>query len=1075
MILFANIFNRNKKYYSEVIFVYLRIYYEVCGITNSNKFNMRSKFKWIFTLLLAVSMQFSFAQEKTVTGVVSDASGTLPGANVVVQGTTRGVQTDVDGRYSIKAATGEVLVFSFVGMSDYKATVGASNVVNATLSEGGLMLSEVIVTGALGIKRTKDAVTSSQQVVQNAELTQAAAPNAIQSLAGKVSGLQINTTNSGVTGTTRIVLRGNRSFTGNNQALIVIDNAVSSAAVLQTLAPELIESTNVIKGASGAALYGSDGSNGVIIVTTKRGAKGGKPEVSINSSIDFEEVAFVPQRQQRYGQGWSGTHIDYENGAWGAEMDGVVRSIGLPQADGSYIMAPYSPIKNNIKKFFQTGTLSQNGVSISAGDENGYAMFSANRQATDYVVTDDKLNRNSFLFKGGKKLGKWDVSGIANYNSTVTNTTSSDLYTELLQAATNIPVERFSTPLNQHHWNAYYKSPYWMRENARYEDRRENFSGTAALNYELNKNINFNYTANIQLVQSSSKDFTNGYTDVLRYGGGDHTVVSDFFQSNSGARNIYGDFLANFNYDLTDKLNLKFNLGNNVQDRFFNTTRVGGTNLTIPGLYTISNVESPDITTSSPGGTLLNGIRRTRSYAFFGNVDLSYDDYLFLNFTGRNDWTSLLNKDNNSYFYPSAGISFVPTKAFDALDNNKFLTHMKIAASYVRIGNNNVSAYAINDLYNTGTGYPFGNNNSFVQQTSNTNAFIRPEFYTTKDVTVNFEFFERSRLTLDVSAFQTDTKDLNTQVSASYASGLTRSYVNIGQSRVKGIEVDLGFTPIDNRDIDLKWTNKLSFYSAKTTVIKVSDESPEVALFNTATSGGVGIFAVEGEEFPLIKGVGYVRDDQGRIVVDAATGNPVKTVGYINLGKATPDYILSYNSAIDFKGFRLAAVMDYRTGHQFWSGTKQWLSWSGHLYDSAVTGRTGFVFPNSSYEDPNNAGTYLANNNIVTGGTSYANYISYFQDEFAETAENFVIDATAFKVRELSLSYGFKRDVIERAGLTSLRLGVNARNPFMVLPKENRNYSDPEQSRTSGNDQGIAVTGQYPVTRTYGFSVNLTF
>ena len=1074
MILFASLFNTNKKYYSEVIFVYLRNYYEVCGITNSNKFNMRSKFKWIFTLLLAVSMQFSFAQEKTVTGVVSDVSGTLPGANVVVQGTTRGVQTDVDGRYSIKASTGEVLVFSFVGMADYRVTVGASNVVNATLSEGGIALSEVIVTGALGIKRTRDAVTSSQQVVQNEELTQAASPNAIQSLAGKVSGLQINTTNSGVNATTRIVLRGNRSFTGNNEALIVIDNAISSAAVLQTIAPELIESTNVIKGASGAALYGSDGSNGVIIVTTKRGAKGGKPVVSINSSIDFEEVAFVPQRQQRYGQGWSGTHVDYENGAWGAEMDGVVRSIGLPQADGSYFMAPYSPIKNNIKKFFQTGTLSQNGFSINAGDETGYAVFSANRQATDFVVTNDKLNRNSFLFKGGKKLGKWDVSGIANYNSTVTNTTVGELYRELLQAATNIPVESFSTPLNQHHWNAYYRSPYWLRDNVRNERRRENFSGTATINYELNKNINFNYTANIQLVQASRNDFTNGYRDIFKYGGGDHTTISDFFQNNSGARNIYGDFLANFNYDLTDKLNLKFNLGNNVQDRFYNITTVGGSNLTIPGLYTISNVESPNIIT----GNLQNGIIRQRSYAFFANVDLGYDDFIFLNLTGRNDWTSLLDKGNNNYFYPSAGISFVPTKAFDALENNDVLTHAKIAASYVRIGNNAVSAYAINNLYSGGSGYPFGNNNSFVQQTSNTNAFIRPEFYTTKDVTLNLEFFERGRLTLDVSAFQTNTKDLNTQVSASYASGLTRSYVNIGESRVKGIEVDLGFTPIDNRDIDLKWTNRLSFYSAKTTVLKVSDETDEVALFNDAALG-VGIFAVKGEEFPLIKGVGYQRDDQGRIIIDAATGNPLKTVGYINLGKATPDYILSYNTAIDFKGFRLAAVMDYRTGHQFFSGTKQWLSWSGHLYDSAVTGRTGFVFPNSSYAntDPstNVAQPYLPNNNIVTGGTTYANYLSYFQDEYANTAENFVLDATAFKVRELSLSYGFKRDMIERAGLTSLRLGVNARNPFMVLPKENRNYSDPEQSRSSGNDTGYAAVGQYPLTRTYGFSVNLTF
>ncbi|HEU0136973.1 MAG TPA: TonB-dependent receptor, partial [Flavobacterium sp.] len=491
-------------------------------------------------------------------------------------------------------------------------------------------------------------------------------------------------------------------------------------------------------------------------------------------------------------------------------------------------------------------------------------------------------------------------------------------------------------------------------------------------------------------------------------------------------------------------------------------------------LYTISNVESPDINTFSSTGVLQNGFERRRSFAFFANVDLAYDDYLFINVTGRNDWTSVLDESNNNYFYPSAGLSFVPTKAFAGLENSEVLNYLKIAASWVRIGNNNVDEYDINTLYSPGFGYPFGSNNSFGQQSSNTFAFLRPEFYTTKDVTVNAEFFN-SRLTLDVSVFRTDNKDLNTVISSSFASGLQTSNINIGKTQTNGIEIDLGFTPIRSKELGLTWTNRLSYASAVTDVLQVSDDSDEIVIAgaNFATSGGIGIFATEGEEYPLIKGIGYQRDDQGRVIVDAATGMPLKTLEYIKLGKATPDYILGYNTAIEFKGFRLAAVMDYRTGHQFWSGTKQWLSWSGHLYDSAVNGRTGFIFPNSSIET--SPGVYAANTNVVTGGTTYSSYLSYFQDEFAETAENFVIDATAFKVRELSLSYSFPSDALTRAGLTSLRVGVNARNPFMILPKENRDYNDPEQSRSAGNDIGLAATGQYPQTRTYGFSVNLTF
>ena len=267
----------------------------------------------------------------------------------------------------------------------------------------------------------------------------------------------------------------------------------------------------------------------------------------------------------------------------------------------------------------------------------------------------------------------------------------------------------------------------------------------------------------------------------------------------------------------------------------------------------------------------------------------------------------------------------------------------------------------------------------------------------------------------------------------------------------------------------------MSYSTNKTIVDKVTDQSTSVALANFATSGGIGVFAEEGEEFPLIKGIGYQRDDQGRVIIDPATGNPMKTSDYIKLGVANPDYVLNYSTSVEFKGFTLAAVMDYRTGGQFWSGSKQWLSWSGHLYDSATNGRTGFIFPNSAIPDAANPGQYVQNTNVVTAGSTYGEYITYFQDEYAETAENFVLDASAFKVREISLSYDFKSDLIKRAGMSALKLSINARNPFIVLPTENRNYSDPEQSRSNGNDQGIAAVGQYPQTRTFGFALNVTF
>jgi len=1028
-------------------------------------------------------MQFSFAQQKTVTGVVSDAMGPLAGANVVVQGTTNGTTTDFDGNYTIQAKQGDVLEITYTGMKKATATVGASNVVNVTMQEDILTGGEVVVTGALGIKKRVDQLTSSSQLVKAEELTQAVNPNVIQSLAGKVSGLTINTTNNGVNASTRIVLRGNRSISGNNQALIVIDNVISEARTLQSLAPELIESTNILKGPQGAALYGEQGVNGVIIVTTKRGSKDAKLKVSVNSSIDFEEVSFVPQRQQRYGQGWNGEHVSYENGGWGAEFDGVVRPVGLAQADGSYVMAPYSPIKDNIKKFFGTGTLFQNGISISGGNQDvGYITLSANKQTTEFVVDGDGLQRNSFLFRGGKKFGKWTVDGNVTYSTEKAETTSSNLFTELLQTATNVPVERFENSGNEGHWTSYYRNPYWMRENIRNINRRDQFRGIATINYELNKNINFNYVAGITNTTLNTLSYTNAYVDNLQVGGGNHTTVSQFDSTtslgdlrtlNPNGRSFYHDFMINFNYKLTDKISMAANIGNNLQDSYSQWTTVGGENLTIPGLYNISNVTG-EVRRD-------NRFVRNRRYSFFANVDLGLgkgtqeSEFLFLNLTARNDWDSRFSGfSQDNYFYPSAGLSFIPTKAFEGMKSN-VLNYWKLAANIVRNGNASVlQPYQSELLYFPGGGFPFGDLNSFAPDQSPVNPGLTPEFMTTTELTTNLGFFN-DRLTLEGSVFRTTTTDLITYQSMSSTTGITRQLTNIGKMTAEGFEIDLGFTAIRSSDfgnLGLKWENRIAYSTSKSIVNKVSDDANEVELVNFSGTG-VGIFATEGEEFPLIKGIGYARDDQGRVLIDPLSGNPIRTDEYKILGKANPDYIINYNTSVEFKGIRLAAVMDYRTGHQFWAGTKDWLSWSGHLYESAENGRSGFIFPNSAIET--SPGVYTENTSVVTGGNSYTSYLNYFSNEYRAVTENAVLDATAFKVRELSLSYSLPLSLIERTGLTSLRFGVNARNPFIVLPKENRGYHDPEQSRTTGNDQGLAVTGQYPATRTFGFSLNASF
>ena len=371
---------------------------------------MKTKFSGILTLLLALVVQITFAQEQTVSGTVTDDQGTpLPGVNVLIKGTTVGTQTDFDGNYSIDAEQGDVLVFSYLGFALVEHTVGSVDTINVQMEPDAAVLEEVIVT-ALGIKRKADEITTAYEVVDSEELNRASNPDAVSALTGKVSGLQIKQVSNGVSGENRIILRGARSISGNNQALIVIDGAISTASFLSALDPKSIASTNIIKGPAGAALYGSQGSNGVIVVTTKKGNDSGKMQVTVNSVVDFETVSYVPERQTRFGQGWAlgngFENLIYENGGWGPEFDGQLAPVGLPQADGTFIMAPYSTRgADHLKDFFITGTTFQNSVNISSGDEDGYATFSARNRKTEFVIENDKLKNSSFTFNAGKTMG----------------------------------------------------------------------------------------------------------------------------------------------------------------------------------------------------------------------------------------------------------------------------------------------------------------------------------------------------------------------------------------------------------------------------------------------------------------------------------------------------------------------------------------------------------------------------------------------------------------------------------------------------------------------------------------------
>ena len=967
-------------------------------------------------------------------------------------------------------------------------------------------IGEVIITGALGIKKKADAITNAQQVVGTKELNQASAPGATQALQGKVSGLQISLVNSAVDPSYKIILRGSKSITGNNQALVVIDNVISDASILNALPPEVIDNINVIKGLQGAALYGSQGVNGVILVTTKRGTKSEKIQFNLTSSVEMTQGFKFPKIQTRYGKGvqdtsyssddYAGTnYVPWENTSWGpaynSSLGGQFVPSGLPQPGGGFITEKYAPVDDHFAKFFTNGVSYQNGLSVNVGGPDSYAFMSINRLENSFVVEKDVLKQNNFLFKAGKKFDKLRVDGQFNYISRVVNKTDSGLYDDLLQMPSTNDIRKYRNSGISGYLTAYSTNPYWTIEHARFNSTKEYLSGLLSMEYEFNKNISLSYTGNLSLNKVEQNNHSDGSSGTISYANtgvpfldanplnafGSPDVTAFFFNRTYNDRKYYGDIMLNFNYDLTADINAKLNLGNNIQDSYSTARTFGGTGLYVPGWYNYNNVSNPslyaDTLVQADGGGMDNYTTRRRVFAGYANLDVSLKDYLFVNGTFRYEKTSDLtynNADgtitNTPYPYYSAGLSFIPTKAFNLGGN--ILNYLKIAPSYTRVGNTSgISTYALNATGTIPAGYP-ANIPSYILNTALTNPNIKPEYVNTLDLNVIAGFL-KDRITLDASIYQSTTDDLISNIVPSSTSGLTAYRDNIGQSKMKGFEVNLGLVPIKTQDFT--W-NLNGFYSmSRTKLVSLNSGAARVPII-TYTTPSIGIAGVVGEDFYSIVGTTYRRDGNGNVVVNA-NGIPLQNTGTSILGSVNPDYSVGINTSFKYKGVTLSAVAEYKKGGKFVSLTKRLLAFTGGLEETADQDRTqGYVVPNS---------VQFINGNYVTNTTpayaaDYSGPVTFWTGSaFRNVGENLVVDATFFKVREIALSYDLPKSVLNSTFLNNISLSLYARNPIAIYAKTNRNFGDPESSNSTGNATGISDTTNYPTTRTFGFKINANF
>jgi TonB-linked SusC/RagA family outer membrane protein len=1030
--------------------------------------------KILLTCLAALCLLISgelMAQGRTVSGRVtsSDDGAALPGVNVVLKGTTTGTVTDFDGRYSLNVPeTGGTLLFTFIGLTTQEIEIGTRSIIDVAMVQDAQQLSEVVVS-AFGIPRQKEELTYATEKIDANKLTQGQQTTAAQGLAGKIAGLQINVQNNGVNPSSQILLRGLRSVTSNNSALIVIDGVMSTQSAFDDLNPNDIESIDVLKGANAAALYGSNAGNGVLIVTTKNGNASNRFTVGLTSNYTIDEVAYMPEFQSKYGIGWAGHYDPIENTNWGPRFDGVVRQIGPTFADGSFQAVKYAPIKDNLKDFYQQGSTFQNTVYASGGNKDSKFYLSVGNRRSNGIVPDDFYKRTTVRANASHKIGKLELGVNSTFFQDNTDIVGSSIGDQ--NRPLYIPLSSYKDWKNpqsygyaDNYYNAYYQNPYWAVGTNRDTDNSTRLQGNFFFNYDITPNITWSNIVGLNHYTNIGKEWRDRQEYDATLQPSHATVTSFVIDSEAKQVNYNGSSILRGDFKLSDDFTLKPLLGWQFIQNYSRSSSQRGNNLTIPGFYDISNRTGELVASTSTS--------ESRTVAVFGEISLGYRGMAHLNLTGRQDYVSTLKKGDNSYFYPSVGVNVVLSEAISAIRESRVINDMKISLSNATVYND-LSPYAINERYlqTTSQGsafpYPLGNISGFYLSTTAVDAGIKKEKLNTTELSAYIGMFN-NRLSIDASVYKTNISDLIVYTTPSNASGSTSFLTNIGKVVNQGVEVTVGGTPVVVGDF--RWDLSVNYTSSESVVKEIRDDIEEIAI---DAYSGYGTYAIKGERFPQIKASSYKRDPNGRVIVDAVSGNPIEG-DVIALGQTTPKHIVGVNNTFSWKGLSLSATIDYRTGHVYYEQGSDNMEFTGRSIASVSADRQNFVWPNSVID--NGDGTFTPNTNIqITGGE-----MIFWQNAYNNIKENYVKDATALKLREVALNYTLPKHILGNSKvINKLTIGVVGRNLLTFLPEENR-FADPEfnnysEGNYSANSIGVGGYLQSPPTRSYGFNLNIEF
>jgi len=1064
------------------------------------------KFTLFILSLLFLGTFMANAQTKVITGTVISSEDQLPipGVSVSVAGTTLGTVTDIDGAFSLKIPEdAKALVASFVGMKTQTIELGSVSDVKIALEPDLVGIDEVVVT-ALGITREKKSLGYSAQQLTGEEVGAVKDANIVNSLSGKIAGVQV-TGNSGTVGSSsRIVIRGVNSISGNNQPLFIvdgtpIDNSNFNSTNTQVggggtdwgntaadINPEDIESMTVLKGANAAALYGSRAANGVILITTKKGTKRKGIGVSISTGLNVTSVALLPEYQDEYGGGYKQT-FDLYNGqpvvnyaadeSWGPKMDGtLVRQwySWYPDDPDYGQMTPFVAHPNNIKDFYETGITTNNNIALEGGSDGTLFRLSFTNYKQTGTLPGSEMNRNTIAFNGSTKLtDKFTASASVNYVKTKNDGIASQGYSDLQGNVVTSFNQWFQRQLDMDKlknyktadgadrtWNIssptnldplYWENPYWVLYESPANLQRDRIFGNVSLKYDILPGLT---------VQGWAR--TDYFTDRRESRIASGSIPQAWYQEE--VRQMEDDnfeFLATYQKDFGSDFSVSANLGANKRVRiYYNNTASTNGGLSVPNYFNVAaSIDRPSIT-DYKSKKVVNSL--------YGSASFGYKSLAYVDVSLRNDWSSTLPEGNNSYLYPSVTGTFLFS---ELIEDKSILSMGKVRASWSQVGND-TDPYQLAVTYSSSDNY--GSYPSYYVPSSLKNANLKPETITTKEFGVELGFIE-NRIGLDVTYYDIASKDQILGLSVPSTSGYSSTVVNAGLMTNKGWEVMLRARPVDKAfswDVVVNWaknTNEVVELAAGLDNYSLGSWGPSI---NAKVGETYGTFVTDGFVYAnqIVDGV-Y----DSEIVADKSSAKVVTDDGYYmratnqTYGSYLPDWTGGVTNTFSYKGLSLSALVDFQKGGLLYSVSNRYGNYSGLYAETVGNNELG-----NPVRDPiEDGGGYLAEGVKLDGtpNDTRLNAVNYWK-QFATRRERYLYDASFIKLREVNLTYSLPSKLFANSFIRGASVSLVGRN-LAILHKNIPNV-DPESAYGSGNIQGFE-NGQHPSTRTMGFSVNVKF